>query len=82
MRTHAEQGTRRLFKAGTGGLFAAIVAIVICETPLLAALLIGIGASAGLGQVSGWLDRVAMILVIASVALLGTAIYRRGRKTS
>ena len=82
MGTHAEQGTRRLFKAGTGGLFAAIVALVLCETPLLAALLIGIGASSALGQVSGWLDMAAIILVITSVAFIGTAIYRRRQKTS
>ena len=82
MGTRAEQGTRRLFKAGSGGLLAAIVAIIICETPLLAALLIGIGASSAVGQVSGWLDMGAMILVIASVAFIGTAIYRRRRKTS
>ena len=82
MGTHAERGTRRLFKAGTGGLLAAIVALVLCETPLFAALLIGIGASSALGQVSGWLDMAAMILVIASVAFIGAAIYRRRQKTS
>ena len=82
MGTPAELGTRRLFKAGTGGLFATIVALVLCETPLLAALLIGIGASSALGQVSGWLDMAAIILVIASLAFIGAAIYRRRRKTS
>lgn len=78
----AERGTRRLLRAGTGGLIGAVFAVLLCETPLLAVVLLGIGATSELGQVSGWLDLAAMILVIASVAFIGVAIYRRRQETS
>lgn len=78
----AEHGAGRLLKMGSGGLFAAIVAVVACETPLLAALLIGVGAGSAVGQVSGWLDTVAVILVLVSVTFIGVALYRRRRERS
>jgi hypothetical protein len=78
----AERGTRRLLKAGTGGLFAAFIAIVACETPLLAALLIGVGAGSAVGQVSGWLDMLAVVLLLVSATFIGAALYRRRRGKS
>jgi hypothetical protein len=72
----SERGTSRLLKAGTGGLFAALVAIVACETPLLAALLVGVGAGSVVGKISGWLDVLAITLVLVSGTFIGMALYR------
>ena len=67
----------RLFKASGGSLLGAVGAIVLCETPLLAAMLAGVGAGAAVGRVSGWLDAGGVILAAASVGFVGVAWYRR-----
>ena len=67
----------RLFKAGGGSLLGAVGAIVLCETPLLAAMLAGVGAGAAVGRVSSWLDAGGVILAAASVGFVGVAWYRR-----
>ena len=77
-----EQGSGRLFKASGGSLLGAIVAIVLCETPLVAAMLIGVGAGSAVGRVSGWLDAGAVTLAIASVGFAGFAFYRRRQTTA
>lgn len=76
-----EQGLGRLFKASGGSLLGAFVAIVLCETPLLAAMLVGVGAGSAVGRVSGWLDAGAVTLAIASVGFAGFAFYRRRQTT-
>ena len=73
----ATRDSGRLFKAGGGSLLGAVGAIVLCETPLLAAMLAGVGAGAAVGRVSSWLDAGGVILAAASVGFVCVAWYRR-----
>ena len=77
----ANTETGKLMNAGKGGLFAALIAVVLCETPFLAALLIGVGAGSQVGQVSGWLDTAAVVLVLASIAFITMALLKRRRSS-
>jgi hypothetical protein len=79
MHVSAEASSKRLLKAGTGSLIGALVAIVLCEAPWVAALLIGVGAGSAAGRIGGWLDASAVILLVASVALIVTGLLRRRR---
>ena len=72
-----ERGSGRWFKASGSSLLGALVTMVVCETPLLAAMLLGVGAGSAVGRVSGWLDAGALALACSSIGFAGVALYRR-----
>jgi hypothetical protein len=75
--TQAPSRDTRLVKLGVRGLGGAFVALLLCETPLLAALLVASGLGAASADVAPWLDAVAAALLAGSLCLLGLVLYRR-----
>jgi len=73
------RGSRRLFKASAGSLLGVIGAIALCETPLLAAMLVGVGASSSIGRVSGWVDAGGVVLAFAAFSFASVGFYRSYR---
>ena len=75
--TRAPSRDARLVKLGLRGLGGALLALLLCETPVLAALLAAGGLGAASADVAPWLDAVAVALIAGSLCLLGWLLYRR-----
>jgi hypothetical protein len=68
---------KRLLRAGFAGIGAALVAIVCCATPMLAIALGAVGLGAAVASASLWLDAIVAPLLLASLAAIGVATWRR-----
>jgi mercuric ion transport protein len=76
----AATGQKSLLRAGLAGAGAALFALICCATPILGLTLGALGLGAAAAAAGFWLDAIAAPVLLASLAVIGTALWRRRRQ--
>jgi hypothetical protein len=62
---------------GLRSALTALLLVVLCESPFLALGLAAAGLGGSTGMLSGWLDVLAVVLLVGGVSAFGFAVWRR-----
>ena len=77
--TAGGEAPNKSLRAGLAGSGAAAFALILCATPALPVVLGAAGLGGSFASVAGWIDTIAVPLLLLSVALVGFGVMRRRR---
>ena len=77
---HPSTPTKSLLRGGLTGAGAALFALICCATPVLGIALGAVGLGAAVAAAGFWLDVIAAPVLLASLAVMGAALWPRWRQ--